>query len=291
MALRLQLYKLLPVYFLLLVIFFQGCEQEVDLGLPVTPSKLVVEGWIENGKTAEIILSHTAPYFSVIDSSTLPDFAESHAKVTLYAGTDEEILTLKPNQAYFPPLVYTSVSMTGQIGNTYSIEVVLNGDTITATTTIPPPVELDSVWLAPEPGMENRYRLWVRLSDNPAEENYYRLLYQRKGKDSQYVSANISTFSDKLYNGETVEMGFLRGFSSMLALEDENYFEADDTVSVKFCTIDVAQFNFWNVYQNEVLAASNPLATSNNQLNSNIVGGLGIWTGYGTTYYLVTAKK
>jgi hypothetical protein len=179
----------------------------------------------------------------------------------------------------------------GQTGKTYSIEVVLSGDTITATTTIPEPVDLDSVWLAPEPGMDDKYRLWVRLSDNPAEENYYRLLYQRKGKDGQYVSTNISTFSDKLYNGETVEMGFLRGFSSMIALEDENYFEAGDTVSVKFCTIDVTQFNFWNVYQNEVLAASNPLATSNNQLNSNIVGGLGIWTGYGTTYYLATAKK
>ncbi len=286
-----RLNKLLPGYLILLAIFFQGCEQEIDLDLPVTPSKLVVEGWIENGKTAEIILSHTAPYFSVIDSTTLPDFAESHAKVTLYSGTDEEILTLKPNQAYFPPLVYTSVSLLGQTGKTYSIEVVLNGDTITATTTIPKPVELDSVWLAPEPGMEDKYRLWVKLSDNPAEENYYRLLYQRKGKDSQYISTNISTFSDKLYNGETVEMGFLRGFSSMVALEEENYFEAGDTVSVRFCTIDVTQFNFWNVYQNEVLAASNPLATSNNQLNSNIVGGLGIWTGYGTTYYLATAKK
>jgi hypothetical protein len=288
---RNHFHKLTVGCLILLQILFSGCEKELDLNLPVTPSKLVVEGWIENGKKAEVILSHTAPYFSEIDSTTLPDLAESHAKVTLYSGTDEEILTLKPNQAYFPPLVYNSVEMTGEVGMTYTIEVILSGDTITATTQIPEPVELDSVWLAPEPGMSDRYRLWIRLSDNPAKENYYRLLYQRKGKDSQYVSTNISTFSDALINGETADLGFLRGFTSMIALEDENYFEAGDTVSVRFCTIDITQFNFWNVYQNEVLAASNPLATSNNQLNSNITGGLGIWSGYGTTYYVAHAKK
>jgi hypothetical protein len=45
-------------------------------------------------------------------------------------------MTLKPNQAYFPPLVYNSVEMTGG-GTTYTIEVILSGDTITATTQIP----------------------------------------------------------------------------------------------------------------------------------------------------------
>jgi len=85
-------------------------------------------------------------------------------------------------------------------------------------------------------------------------------------------------------------MGFLRGFSSLISVEDENYFEVGDTVSLKFCTIDEEQFNFWNVYQSKVIASANPLATSNNQLQSNIHGGLGVWTGYGATYYLVYAK-
>ena len=120
--------------------------------------------------------------------------------------------------------------------------------------------------------------------------NYYRLLYKRKGKDNKYISTNISTFSDVLFDGQTAEMGFLRGSSSMIAVEDEHYFEKGDTISVKFCSIDKEQFEFWNVYQSMVLASVNPLATSNNQLRSNVEGGLGIWTGYGATYYLVIAK-
>jgi hypothetical protein len=267
-----------------------GCQKELDLALPARPSRLVVEGWIENGRNAEIILSHTAPYFSSIDSNTLLDFAETHAKVTLFSDAEEEILTLKPNQAYFPPLVYRSVEMMGKSQMTYSLEVILSGDTVTATTTITEPVNLDSVWFERDPGMDVKGRIWVRLTDDVNEVNYYRILYKRKGKDSTYISTNLSAFSDVLFNGETAEMGFLRGFSSMIAVEQENYFEVGDTISLKFCTIDKEQFEFWNVYQNLVLAATNPLSTSNYHLKSNIKGGLGIWTGYGATYYLVYAR-
>jgi len=286
----LHIIEIITAGFLLLFIH-AGCENELDLALPVEPSKLVVEGWIENGRIAEVIPSHTGPYFSVIDSSTLPDFAESHAKVTVSSSYESEILTLKPNTAYFPPLVYRSVEMTGESGLSYAVEVVLSGDTITATTTIPDPVSLDSIWFSTDQGEDTKGRIWIRLTDDGSEENYYRLLYKRKGKDSTYVAVNLSTFSDAMFNGETVELGFLRGYSSMIALEDENFFETGDTISVKFCTIDREQFTFWSVYQNQVIAAANPLATSNNQLKSNIRGGLGIWTGYGTTYYLVYAKK
>jgi hypothetical protein len=282
--------KLIFLGIIIMQTCISGCEKELDLNLPVTPSKLVVEGWIENGKNAEIILSHSAPYFSAIDSNSLLDFAETHAKVTLFSGATDEILTLKPNQAYFPPFIYRSIEMAGEAGKSYSIEVVLSGDTVTAVTTIPEPVNLDSVWFAPDPGMDSKGRIWIRLTDNGALENFYRILYKRKGKDIQYISANLSTFSDVLYNGRTVEMGFLRGFSSMIAVEKEYYFEAGDTVSVKFCTIDKVQFAFWNGYQNAVLASANPLASSNYQLKSNIKGGLGIWTGYGATYYLIYAK-
>jgi len=291
MKTRLNQYTRLISGGLIWLFMLEGCEKELDLNLPEEPTRLVVEGWIENGRIAEVILSHTAPYFSAIDSNSLPDFAETHAKVTLFSAHETEILTLKPNQAYFPPLVYRSVDITGESGLSYSLEVVLSGDTITATTTIPDPVSLDSVWFLPDHAGGSKGRIWIRFTDDGSEENYYRFLYKRKGKDSTYVAANLSTFSDGMFNGETVELGFLRGYTSMIALEEDNSFETGDTISVKFCTIDQDQFIFWNVYQNQVIAAANPLATSNNQLKSNVNGGLGIWSGYGANYYLVYAKK
>jgi hypothetical protein len=273
------------------LLLFSTCEKELDLNIPVSESKLVVEGWIENGKGAEVILSRSAPYFSAIDSNSILDYAVTHAKVTLTSGDQHEILTLGPNKSYFPPFVYKSTDIKGEIGKTYSIEVILNGDTITASTSIPEPVSLDSVWFAPDPGKEGKGRIWARLTDRADQENFYRILYKRKGKDNRFVPGNFSTFSDILFSGRTVEMGFLRGYSSLLTVDEENYFEAGDTVSVKFSSIDREQFDFWNGYQSEVLAAANPLSASYSHLKSNIRGGLGIWTGYGATYYLVYPKK
>jgi hypothetical protein len=272
------------------IISTMACEKELNLDLPVTSSKLVVEGWIENGRNIEIILSHSAPYFSAIDSENISQFVETRAKVTVFSDNDSEILTLKPNDSYFPPYVYKSVAMQGEAGKTYSLEIISNGDTIKANTTIPQPVELDSVWFKTDAGETTKGRLWIRLTDDPVKENYYRLMYKRKGKDNMYISANISTFSDVLINGRTTEMGFLRGISDITSMDNDNYFEVGDTISVKFCTIDEEQFNFWNVYQSKMLASANPLATSNHQLKSNVNGGLGIWTGYGATYYLLYAK-
>jgi hypothetical protein len=273
-------------FILLLLAIITGCEKQLDLQLPSGEQKIVVEGWIENDKNAEVILSLSAPYFSSIDSSNLLDYAVTHAKVTLTAGDQTEILTLKPNQAYFPPFVYRSVDIRGEPGGTYSLEIVLNRDTLTATTTIPALVALDSVWFASDPGMEGG-RIWARLTDRADQVNFYRVLYRRKGKDSRYLPGSLSTFSDVLFNGHTAEMAFTRGMTSMLSSSEDKKFYPDDTVSIKICSIDRDQFEFWNGYQNEVLSAANPLSTGNYMLKSNINGGLGVWTGYGATYYLI----
>jgi hypothetical protein len=282
--------RYIPLFILLLTPLFIQCEKEVDLNIPVPVPKLVVEGWIENGKAAEVILSLSAPYFSSIDSSNIRDYAVTHAKATLYCEGDMEILTLTPNKAYFPPYVYKSVRIKGETGKEYSIEIILDGDTVTATTKIPGPVPADSVWFQEDPGRTGEGRIWIRASDPPSETNFYRILYKRKGKDGRYLPGNFSTFSDILFNGKTIEMGFLRGYSSLLTSDEQNYFVTGDTVSVRFCSIDKDQFDFWNGYQNAVLAAANPLSASNVHLKSNINGGLGVWTGYGATYYLVIAE-
>jgi hypothetical protein len=282
----------IPVYgyLILSALVFAQCEKEVDLNIPVPSPRLVVEGWIENGKAAEVILSQSAPYFSTIDSSNIRDFAVTHAKVTLLCEGDREILTLTPNKAYFPPYVYKSVRIKGETGREYSLEIILDGDTITCTTRIPEPVKADSVWFQSDPRKTGQGRIWIRATDPVSMTNFYRILYKRKGKDGRYLPGNFSTFSDILFNGRTIEMGFLRGYSSLLTSDEENYFVTGDTVSVKFSSIDEEEFNFWNGYQNAVLAAANPLASGNVHMHSNVNGGLGIWTGYGSTYYLVICR-
>ena len=43
-----------------------GCQREIDLELPDYQPKLVIEGTIENGAPAMVMLSKSIPYFSEI---------------------------------------------------------------------------------------------------------------------------------------------------------------------------------------------------------------------------------
>ncbi|MFO7656751.1 MAG: DUF4249 domain-containing protein [Bacteroidales bacterium] len=273
-----------------LTLFFLACEKELTLDIPYEPPKLVVEGWIELGKYPEVILSLSAPYFVEIDSQSIFDYAVSRAKVSVIAEPVSEILTLRPNKNYFPPLVYRGMEFTGETNRVYSLEIIYNSDTITAATMIPEPVDLDSVWFKPQQENDSSGQVWIRIHDDPERENFYRILFKCRGKDDRYIPPFTSVFNDKFFDGNTIELGFLKGFSNMLDVEQDNNFYLGDTIDVKFCSIDKEQYDFWNAYQIEVISAINPFSASNFRIESNILGGIGIWGGYSAGYYTVIAE-
>ena len=263
---------------------FIACEVEPEINIPEAEAEVVVEGWIENGQSAEVILTLTAPYFTTIDSSNIRDYAITRAKVRVYTNTEEEVLTLRPNYKYFPPFVYYSSQLKGKIGETYHLEVTYLGDTITAVTTIPELTVIDSAWFEVEPGIDTAGRIWMRFSDYAGNKDYYRVLTRRMGKDNLFSSSLTSVFSDETINGKTVEFGFTRGVSNVIDADQERYFKAGETVIIKLATMDVDHFNFWNTLQAQVITSANPFAASNAKVSSNIINGKGVWGGYAASY-------
>ncbi len=280
------------VLFLIPAVAGQNCEKELKIDLPQPESKIVVEGWIEQGGYPYVILTRNAPYFSSVDSSSLRGYVVTKAKVTIISGDQYEVLTLKPNDAYFPPYVYFGSELTGEVKETYHLKVEFENSekNVFAATSIPELTEPDSVWFQLEPGSDSLGRIWIRLSDNPDENNYYRLLTKRKGKDKRYVASFKSAFSDKLFNGETIVQGFGRGISDLLDFNRDNLFRLGDTIHVKFCSLDKEHYEFWNTYQNEILLSANPFSASNARVKSNIQNGLGVWGGYAASYHTIIAK-
>jgi hypothetical protein len=106
-------------------------------------------------------------------------------------------------------------------------------------------------------------------------------------KNSPYFSKIDSMcLDDILFSGEKFGFSLSRGPETFLTSSGNRYFEVGDTVSIKFCTIDKAHFDFWNSFQDETFNSANPFASATQQIQSNIQGnGLGIWGGYGATYY------
>jgi hypothetical protein len=286
-------YILLKAALLLMVAYTaQHCERELTIDLPRPDNKIVVEGWIEHDGYPNVILTRNAPYFSSVDSVSLRDYVVTKAKVTVISDDQYEILTLKSNDAYFPPYIYFGSELRGEIHKTYHLKVEFdnNENNVFATTSIPALTEPDSVWFQLEPGSDSLGRVWIKLSDNPDETNYYRLLTRRKGIDRRYVASFKSAFSDQLFNGETITQGFGTGLSDLLDFTQDSYFRLGDTISVKFCSLDREHYEFWNTFQNEILLSANPFSASNARVKSNIENGLGVWGGYAASYYTIIAK-
>lgn len=278
--------------FLIILFFltFISCEKDLDLRIPVSDPVIMVEGWIEQDRTAKILLTQSIPFFSNVDSASLNSIPVTKAKVTVTSSNETEILTLRPNSQYFPPYVYYSIDLKGKINEQYSIKIEYDQKIITAQTTIPSPVQLDSVWFQYEEENDTLGKVWIQLTDNPDEVNYYRVFTQRRGKDLRFVPGYISSFSDKAFNGGTIQLGILKGTGSLVELGENRYFEKGDTITVRFCTVDKEHFDFWDSVQGEIITSANPFAAGNARIKSNVNEGFGIWGGYGSSYYTVIAN-
>jgi hypothetical protein len=282
--------KLLKTILILIVMLpFAGCV-ETDFEFDNYQSEIVVDGWIEPAKYAQVFLTLSVPYFSEVDSVSLRNYALTKAKVTLISDTETEILTLKPNQNYFPPYYYTSTQIKGEVGKSYQLRVEYGGKTATATTSIPEPVQLDSTWFALEPGKDSLGFIYLKFTDNPTRNDYYRTLTQIKNTDAKYIANYLPNFNDQYFNGQLVEVALYKGNKTSTDKTDEIYYTLGDTIFLKFCTVDKQAYDFWYSFQKESLSAGNPFASTNARVASNITNGLGVWCGYGASYYQIIAR-
>ena len=253
-------------------------------------SQIVIDGWIEQGKYPQVLLTLSAPYFSEIDSVSLRNYSLTRAKVSVSNGEITEVLTLKPNDAYFPPYMYVGTSLKGEVGKSYTLTVEYAGVKAIATTTIPEPVSIDSLWFALDQGKDSLGYIWVQFTDKPSRKNYYRTLTQIKNTDSKYIPNYFPNWNDDYFDGQKVEISLFKGNKTSTNKTDQVYYQVGDTISLKFTAIDKASYDFWNTFQKEILNTGNPFASTNARVQTNVTNGLGIWCGYGSSYYQGIAR-
>ena len=203
-------------------------------------------------------------------------------------------------------------------GRKYYLEIKWDNQIITAETTIPEPTPLDCLWVEQSETAEKDFKCDIRaVYSDPANQQNNILIkskrlehYERDKEDttSCLVEDNkdpilklIDANSDILINGQTFETYFPRpsdnGFPTgsynayHTKVCDEDTIEyKKDIVLIKFCQIDEPSMKFWRGLIRQAGTNGNPFAEPSN-LPSNINGGLGFFTGYGTVYYKVPIIK
>lgn len=279
---------------LLIIIFltFTFCNKLPEFDIQDPDDMIVIDGWIENGQYAKVLLTSNAPYFSSLDSASLRELVLTRASVTLSDGERSEYLTLRRNDDYFPPFIYEGNEIKGETGKTYTVTASYGGRSATAETTIPSPVRLDTIYFELKDDSDSLGTIYIEFQDPPLTKNYYRILSQVEGKDRRFYSSMLMALSDELFGGQEFGFSIFRGRETYLSAGKSEYFSLGDTVNIKFCSIDKAHYEFWNSFQDEILNTGNPFASSLSVIKSNIRGdGLGVWGGYGVSYYSIIIKK
>mgnify|MGYP005851450019 CR=1 FL=1 len=269
----------------------RSCNDDLLSGLKEPDALIVVDGWIEQGRQAKVFLTTNAPYFTSIDSSSIRDLVLSGAKVTLSDGERSEVLILRKDLNYFPPFYYQGNEIVGETGKRYMLTAEYGGKSAESETMIPYEVQIDTAFFELQEGEDSLGVVKLVFTDPPEEKNYYRIFTQRKGVDDRFVPSVLMAINDRYFSGTQVTYPVMRPPVSLLSSGGNEYFETGDTILVKLCTMDEASFGFWSSYQEEVMNAANPFASSMNNLETNIVGdGLGVWAGYGVTIDTVFAR-
>ena len=289
---------------------FSSCTKEVQIDIPGYEEQIVIDGVIETGQPAIVLLSSTANIYSPTNLQAYLNGFISGATVVVSDGEINDTLieictdNLPPGTeeiaaAFFGIPVedlvnlnlcgYFSTQIVGEVGKTYNLSVEVDEESFTSSTSILNPTPLDSLFWKPEAPLENHGWSWAVLSDPVGLNDAYKWEVKRLNilpdgtQDPLFYKPFGPFFDDAFFDGLTFEFAY----ENPISFQDESiddqyrgYFEQGDTILVKLSKLGKAEFDFFEKKYNQMYTAGNPFATPTN-IPTNIVGGaLGVWAGF-----------
>ncbi|NBC09027.1 MAG: DUF4249 family protein [Bacteroidetes bacterium] len=299
------------------VLVLWSCEKPFVPDNAELEPQLVVEGYIEAGERARppyLLLTRSVPFFTEFNAEDFNANFVSGAEIRVSDGEDtvalQEVcldeldaqqkqlaaafLGLPLDSIGFNICLYTDLtfSMLGEEGKTYELWIEAEGQEVYAATSIPPHVPVNEFDFREVPGepVDTLARLIGLISDPGGEANFYR--YQMGINGGPIVSPAASVVDDRLFDGQTFEFPLFRPEprgNPDLDIETFGLYTVGDTVEVKWINIDKAQYDFWNTL--EFNTANQGPFSSYTLVESNVVGGLGLWGGLSASYYNLVVEK
>ena len=303
--------------FLVGIWFFSGCTKEVKIDIPGYEEQIVVDGRIETGQPPIVLISKTQEIYSETSLDTYLNSFQSGAVVTVSDGTTTVVLdeicsdALPPGyETYAAQLFGISVSelanyhlcayttlntaIWGQVGKTYSLNIQLNGQTYTSSTTIVQPTALDTVYWKQDNSADNGWGFtWAKLTDLASQYDSYFWQVKRMNmvngepKDADFKATFNPAFDDEFINGQTFEFYYENPQNwddETIESKNRGHFQVGDSVVVKFSKVDAAVYDYLEKKYMQLATNGNPFA-SPTSIPSNLSGGaLGVWAGYSTWF-------
>ncbi len=300
-------HSFLKIFFFAVVLAFcvASCEKEVKINLTNGETQLVVNGQIEIDEPPFVVLTRSIGYFSKVDLQTLQNSFIHDADVRVSDGSrsiklrEYSIDTGGTAKFYFYSIDTADPSaydFAGQAERFYTLAIESGGKKYTSTTKIPAPRPIDSMKaVAPrqqpvKAPTAMQLMVWYSDPDTPGNAVRY---FTKRNREPYYPGPN-SVFDDQVVNGTKNSQFPLQAGSanSNVDFSDSTGFVfRGDTVTLKWSSIDQGVFNFYSTFEYSVGTVGNPFSSPINVQSNVANGALGIWAGYGSSYYTIVVPK
>lgn len=229
-----------------------ACTKTVTLNLNTAPSQVVIQGEItDQPGPYTVAINKTVGFYA---DNTFPSV--SGAKVKISDGTTTDSLTETS------PGTYQTHTIRGRSGVTYTLTVALGDTLYTASSTMPAPVQLDSVTFLNSNRFGNQQITPQANYQDPAGiKNYYQFVLYIDG--TQFTK-DIFAFDDRLTDGKYLTQNLRM---------DSSYLVTGQQLRMDMYCVDSSVYNYFNqLAQSNGTGAFNTAAAPANP-NSNISNG------------------
>ena len=302
--------------FALLVLVVSACQETFVPDNYDDEPDFVIESFVEAGEgsmPAYLLISESVPFLNEISADALLDIFVKDAEVDIYDGENtvrltelclsdlppeirEEVgaqLGLNTDSLDFDYCLYLDLAdqLKREFGRSYDLRVRVGEVEMTASTTIPSLVPLDTVYFTEVPGdpIDSLAQMWVNI-DDPVGPNFYRY-FTDDGTGRLTTSAFGSVSDDVFFDGQDFDFPLQRGSVRGAPTDPATFgfFATGDTTTVKWCTIDAEHYDFWYTYEFN-LNNQGPFA-SYTRVSHNIDGALGIFGGLAVDTRTLVVEK
>src|SRR5690625_173430 len=241
------------------LITFTSCEKVIDLNLKDAESRLVIQGNITN---------EAGPYYVKLSKSVPVDKSSNYPAVTDAKVVIEDDKGINDSLTPSGNGVYETNMLEGAAGRTYHLTVVAEGETYTASSTMPQAVWLDSISITTITFGSKETILLVPGYTDPADagNNYKFNLFVNGIKDKSYL-----VWNDTNLNGEVNERPLRTTDLSV---------ESGDTARIEMESINSFDYNYYYILSQMGFKGPGGGTTPTNPQTNLSNGALGLFSAH-----------
>ncbi len=239
-----------------------SCEDVIDVSVQTAPARLVIEAsmdWEKGtaGNKQSIKLSASTAFFDTTDNT-----AVTGASVTVTNDTDGAVFIFADQNNGD----YTTTDFVPVIGQSYTLEIIHNGETYSATETLNAVPDITQVYQDTEGGINDEdLEVHFVFTDQPEKGNNYLFKFQKQGE----LLPELQVSSDEFVNGNEIDWWY--EFEEDDSTDKIEAFAPGDIVTIEMYSISEGYKDYITILINQIggvgLFEATPASVKGNCIN------------------------